>query len=522
MAKVVFTEQDRLQIEAHGLRVEDVEAQLARFRQGFPPPRLVRPCTVGDGILRLSPEDHSELIALYDRAAREGRALKFTPASGAATRMFRSLMLALQEYPRLFVEKKWEDPADEQAVRDAERLLNNLERFAFCSDLAAVLARAGLELKQLKQKGELEPILRFLLTDQGLDYARLPKALIKFHTYPEGARTPLEEHLVEGLGFLPDAHHRARFHFTVPQAYREAFDRFVESVRSRYENQHFQMEISYSVQSPSTDIIAVDFNNRPVRDLEGRLVFRPGGHGALLQNLNALRADLVFVKNIDNVVPDRLKPEVVLYKELLGGYLVKIQVQVFQLLEALDEGPDRPEVVHRALAFIHDVLKLPLPAGVTHGSLAEKHRFARDQLNRPIRVCGMVPNAGEPGGGPFWVQEKDGSLSRQIVEQAQVDLNDPRQKQIWEQATHFNPTDMVLGVCNYRGEPFDLMQFRDPETGFITVKSFLGKAIKAMEWPGLWNGSMARWISLFVEVPLKTFNPVKTVFDLLRPEHQPA
>ncbi|RMG64767.1 MAG: DUF4301 family protein, partial [Calditrichaeota bacterium] len=446
MGKTIFSEQDREQIQEHGLRVEDVEAQLALFRKGFPPPRLVRPCTPGDGILRLSEQEHSELMALYEGAAREGRAMKFTPASGAATRMFRSLVRALQEFPRLFVEEKPLDSADHQAVEDVQRLLDNLERFAFYEDLSRMLARDGLDLRQLKQQGQVEPILRYLLTDQGLGYAHLPKALIKFHAYPEGARTALEEHLVEGLGFLPDAHQVARFHFTVPASHREEITRFVEAVRPRYENQRYRIQVAYSVQSPATDVIAVDFNNQPVRDAGGRLVFRPGGHGALLQNLNALQGDLVFVKNIDNVVPDRLKPEVILYKKLLGGYLVKIQGQVFDLLNQLENGPERPAVVHRALEFVEEVLQLPLPPALAGMSLQEKHRYLWQLLNRPIRVCGMVPNAGEPGGGPFWVQEQDGTLSRQIVEQAQVNLNDPGQKQIWQSSTHFNPTDMVLGV----------------------------------------------------------------------------
>lgn len=297
--------------------------------------------------------------------------------------------------------------------------------------------------------------------------------------------------------------------------------RHLEEVRPLYEDRTTRYEITFSEQSPATDTIAVDVNNRPFRDRDGRLLFRPGGHGALLRNLNDLRGDMVFLKNVDNVVPDRLKDDAIRYKKALGGYLAELQALLFGYLRRLDGGERDAGLLDEAMEFLRQKFPSAAPVSSHPRSQEEKAGFLVTRLNRPLRVCGMVRNEGEPGGGPFWVRQDDGTLSPQIVESSQVDMKSREQRAIWEASTHFNPVDLVCGVRNYRGEPFDLMSYTDPDTGFISVKSKDGRELKALELPGLWNGAMARWNTVFVEVPSSTFNPVKTVLDLLRPAHQP-
>ena len=497
-------------ITAHGHTPDTVLAQIEIFKKGLPWTTLHRPCTVGDGITVLQQSDMEALEALYTPAVSAGRVIKFVPASGAATRMFQALIAVYEQ----------QEPGDNKKHQDFRQFIKSIKRFAFYDDLQALIGKHGYTIETLINRGQYTELLGYLLTPTGLDYANLPKALLQFHRYTDHCRTPLEEHLVEAAAYTQDCHQVARVHMTVTPAHAEAVQAHIEATRSRYERAEARYEITLSIQSPATDTIAVDLDNNPFRDEQGHILFRPGGHGALLANLHALEADIVFIKNIDNVVPDHLKETTYRYKRALGGYLAALQRQVFSYLEQLAAGEADDALLGEIWTFARQQLAIILPVGVQHKPQHEQVRFLLDRLHRPLRVCGMVRNAGEPGGGPFWVQHADGSLSLQIVESSQVDAASPEQRAIFATSTHFNPVDLVCGVRDYHGRPFDLTRFADPDTGFISHKTYAGRALKALELPGLWNGAMAHWNTVFVEVPLSTFSPVKTVLDLLRPEHQ--
>jgi hypothetical protein len=507
-----WSAEDRKQIAAHGLNVEEVERQLAIFRRGVPPVRLNRACRVGDGIVELPEAVHPPLLAAHEEARRELRLMKFTPASGAASRMFR----------------EWYRCLDAEGFTDREAraaFAGDLRRYAFFPDLRERITAAGGDLETLLRNREDAAILRFILTKDGLDYGSLPKALLKFHTCPGGNRTALEEHLVEAAEYARDAGDVSRIHFTVSREHESAVRSHLSRVLSGYESRlGTRFAIGLSTQDPETDTIAVDPDHRPFRTEEGRLVFRPGGHGALLANLDTLDADLIFLKNIDNIVPDHLKAETLLWKRLLAGYLIRLQQEIFACLRRIEEERDAEGDLEGIVDFCVRRVNVVLPTHFRGGSLSEKRSFLFGRLNRPLRVCGMVKNEGEPGGGPFWVDDPDGQgvTSLQIVEEPQIDRNDPEQRTVWSSATHFNPVDLVCGVRDFRGRKFALPEFVDPATAVITRKSEKGRELLALERPGLWNGSMAFWNTVFVEVPITTFNPVKTVADLLRPQHMPG
>jgi hypothetical protein len=522
MAHISFSDADLRQIEARGMTPQQVISQLESFRTGFPYARLIRPCTVGDGIEVLKEADLARLKETFSAAALASRVMKFVPASGAATRMFKSL-IAFHDRTNQMDENETRTAGEKEDPDHASyvEFIKGIEKFAFYEDLKSAMLRDGLDTEELLSKGEYRPILEYVLSSKGLDLANIPKGLIKFHRYPETSRTAFEEQLVEATGYTTDKNGLARVHFTVSPEH-EAFIRaYLRRIIERYEKSGVKFEVTFSVQKPSTDTVAADLDNRPFRGRDGRLLFRPGGHGALLENLNALRGDLVFIKNIDNVVPDRLKPETIIYKKALGGYLIGLQKEIFECLERFSKRDLGDGYIEAMFAFIRESLCIYPPEGVEEGSKKEKIDYLVSRLNRPLRVCGMVKNEGEPGGGPFWVEHADKSNSVQIVESSQVDMESAEQRSIWNASTHFNPVDLVCGVRDYKGEPFDLTKFVDPDTGFISVKSKEGKELKALELPGLWNGSMAHWNTLFVQVPIITFNPVKTVLDLLRKEHQP-
>lgn len=521
----LFTPEDLETIKTHGLTVEVVLAQIEIFKKGTPYVRLNRACIIGDGIIRLPAAEHRRLMETFAAAQAAGRVMKFVPASGAASRMFKMLqsVLNLADPPSwaVVVEKAQQNDATFKPVKD---FIDNLPRFAFYEDLRSVFAQRGESLENAIRSGEYRKILTALLLPEGLNYGNLPKGLIKFHRYQDGSRTPFEEHLAEAVAYTRDARGCARIHFTVPTEpeLQNAVRLHLDTVRGRYETDGTHFEITFSIQKPSTDTVAVDLNNRPFRDADGRIVFRPGGHGALLENLNDLQGDIVFIKNIDNVVPDRLKADTIRYKKILGGYLVLLQQRVFRYLEMLSRGRLSGEALAEIFHFIEQAFCTPAPPAIRTGTRREQTAFLRTRLNRPLRVCGMVKNQDEPGGGPFWVEDRQGNIIQQVVETAQINPADPAQQAILTAATHFSPTDFVCAVRDFQGEPFDLLRFRDPDSGFITRKSQNGRDLKALELPGLWNGGMAYWNSVFVEVPVTTFNPVKTVFALLRPEHQPV
>lgn len=506
-----LTERDIEEINRRGISREEIIRQINILKKGAPHAELVRPCTVGDGIVRIPEPQHRGLFQKFENASLDGKAMKFVPASGAATRMFKLLYSIFNNYDGI--------KPDTEEAKALDTLKNELPRFPFYSLLKEKIQSQGMDINDLISKGEIKLLIDFIINEKGLNFGSIPKGLIPFHRYEDEIRTPFEEHMIEGIHYLKGRDGLVRIHFTVSPEYEEKVKEHTMSALERFKFDDVNFEIGISLQSPSTDTIALDSEQKPFRLNDGSLLFRPGGHGALLGNLNSLEGDIVFIKNIDNVVPDRLKPEVIYYEKLIGGYLLYIQDKVFSELEKIVLS-DSPSVISQGLKFIQEELFIIPPDEILAGEDGIKRSFLIKKLNRPIRVCAMVKNEGEPGGGPFWVRGKDGGISMQIVESAQVDMSSSLQKKIWESSTHFNPVDMVCAIKDRDGKKFDLMKYRDNEAVFISQKSKEGRDLKALEHPGLWNGSMADWITLFVEVPSITFNPVKTVFDLLRPAHQ--
>lgn len=476
----MLTDKEIEALKKQGKNIEEVKSQIEQFKSGFPPIDLHRQATVGDGILTFSQKEKEELILLFEEKRSNHQLLKFVPASGAATRMFKDL---------------YESLTSDNSNSATEEFLRSIDKFAFGDKL----------------QGESEP-LSFVLEEEGLNYANKPKGLIPFHKYKEQSRTPFQEHLKEGelYGMGND---KISIHFTVSENHlQEVKEHISNSVASK----ESKFNITYSIQNKDTDTIAVDLDNKPFFD-GTEILFRPAGHGALIDNLNKLDADIVFIKNIDNVLPDRLKKETVDYKKAIGGKLIQLKDQIHDNLEKLSQKPSA-QLIQEIEDFIRETWSVKLLSD----ELNEQQKCEKliTFLNRPIRVCGMVKNEGEPGGGPFWVTSSNGVEELQIVEKSQIDLEDNQQRQILNNSTHFNPVDLVCYLTDYKGQKFDLKKYTDPNTGFISLKSKNGKDLKAMELPGLWNGAMADWITLFVEVPLATFNPVKTVNDLLKAEHQ--
>lgn len=511
----MFSPKDLEQLEKHGVSVKDAQDQLAKFQNGFPFLNIVKSATGGDGIIRLECSEVDDLVELFK--GYEGSRFKFVPASGAATRMFKHLYEFLDDYPT-----KGEECFNDKSFNSIWYFFENIKKFAFFKTLEKELENNRYNFDELVEHNDFSSILKALLQPYALNYGNLPKGLIKFHSYPDGARTAFEEHLVEGAQYTRMANNETKIHFTVSPEHKTGFQSLQSRVQKSYEESFgVKFFIEYSEQKPSTDTLAADENNQPFRDSNGVLVFRPGGHGALLENLNDINADLVFIKNIDNVVPDHLKPQTVLYKKALAGLLVSYQSLIFDYLNQLQEDDSISiELLHEILEFTINELCVFPPKSLNLNDPKALYEYLIGKLNRPIRVCGMVKNEGEPGGGPFWATNPDGSVSLQIVESSQIDLNDPAKKEIYSSSTHFNPVDLVCGITDVDGNKFDLLNFRDPNTGFISLKSKDGRQLKAQELPGLWNGAMSDWNTIFVEVPLITFNPVKTVNDLLRDQHQ--
>lgn len=503
----MFSQKDLAQIQQHGLTPEEINSQIASFKTGFPFLKVLRPATPNNGIKQIDEPELSSFIAYFSENKKGKKLLKFVPASGAATRMFKSLF-------------EYVGSADESKIpSDVDQFISNIQDFAFYSDLKDVAKSKDLDVEQLINEKKYKAIINLLLDKEGLNYGSMPKGLLKFHSYNNGVRTPVEEHLVEGISYALSDAKEVHVHFTVSPEHLEGFNQVVNGIIDTYEGQNnCKFYISYSVQKSSTDTIAVDINNNPFRESDESLVFRPGGHGALLENLNDLDADVIFIKNIDNVAPDRLKETTYIYKKVLAGILLQKQDQVFEYIKLLSNGNDVN--LAEVKTFIESNLGYLFPQSFNgFGIAAQKEAMVRI-LKRPIRVCGMVKNQGEPGGGPFWVEAGDGSASLQILESSQFNFNDERQKDIFKQSTHFNPVDLVISAKDYKGKKMNLLQFRDPATGFISIKSKDGRDLKALELPGLWNGAMAYWNTVFVEVPLATFSPVKTVNDLIREEHK--
>jgi hypothetical protein len=517
----MFTKEDLQQIKGKGIELKTIEKQIENFKKGFPFVQLLAPATVENGISRLTRAELKSLSSLYAGVSPDYRLLKFVPASGAASRMFKDLsafyeLLSRDETIKLKIQKsKFKIP--EEVIF----FLDNISKFPFYKHLKNVLAKNSLDLDKCILEKDFKTILHYLLTDDGLRLSRLPKAMLHFHSYGEHTRKAFEEHLIEGAFYCRDKDGRVSIHFTLPDDMYDSFISEADAHKKYYEKEYdVKYDLSFSVQKPTTDIIAVDLANNPYRDSSGSLVFRPGGHGALIENLNDCNADIVFIKNIDNIVPDRLMQQTVLYKKALGGMLIHLQQKLAQYLEMLESNSLNEITIRDIEEFATAELNLRIEGDYKKYTRINKINYLYFLLNRPLRICGMVRNTGEQGGGPFWIREASGSESLQIVESSQVNFDDKEQYRIFRHSTHFNPVDLVCFVRDYKGNKFDLTEYIDESTGFISLKSKDGRDLKAQELPGLWNGAMADWITLFVEVPLITFSPVKTVNDLLRPEHQ--
>lgn len=506
----MITENEKKQLEQKGISEEQLRGQLECFAKGFPYLELHAAASTGKGIFAPSEEEVQTYLRSWDGYTEEAhKVVKFVPASGAASRMFKDIFAFL-------------DAGHDRPASDFEKtFFARLHDAAFFDDLNAACERLhGKGIDALLADGRYKDVAAAMLAPEGLNYGSLPKGLLKFHRYADGARTPLEEHLAEGALYAKNKDNDVYVHFTVSPEHRSLFETLVEEKAAKYgEELHAGYHVSFSEQKPSTDTVAVNPDNTPFRLQDGSLLFRPGGHGALIENLNDIDADVVFIKNIDNVVPDRLKDDTVKYKKLIAGVLVSLQRQIFEYLRKLDSGSYNMEDLIGMLQFVQKKLCCKNP-GTKLLEDTEMAIYLRKKLNRPIRVCGMVRNVGEPGGGPFLAYNADGTISPQILESSQIDMNDVTKKNMFEQGTHFNPVDLVCGIRDYKGNKFHLPDYVDRQTGFISHKSKDGKELKALELPGLWNGAMSDWNTVFVEVPLSTFNPVKTVNDLYREQHQ--
>jgi hypothetical protein len=511
----MFTPKDYDQLKDLGITEEIAEQQIENFKKRFPYLDIIKPAVVGDGIIRLECSEVDDLVDLFK--SYEGSIKKFVPASGAATRMFKHLYEFIEEY-----QKKQDECFDDKGFNSIWNFFENIKKFPFYYDLRKELEKNLYSLDDLIREKDFSTILKALLEPYALNYGNLPKGLIKFHTYPDGTRTAFEEQLVEGAQYCRMPNNTVYIHFTVSPEHKKGFEMLSKACIKLYEEAHgVKFIIEYSEQKKSTDTIAVDSDNNPFRDTNGNLILRPGGHGALIENLNDLEGEIIFIKNIDNVVPDSLKPQTVLYKKALAGLLISYQSLIFDYLNQLQENENLPlDFLNEILDFTIEELCITPPMKLDREDSNSLRSYLLNKLNRPIRVCGMVKNVGEPGGGPFWAKNPDGSISLQIVESSQIDLENTEKKAIFDSSTHFNPVDLICGITDVEGEKFDLLKFRDSETGFISIKSKDGKKLKAQELPGLWNGAMSDWNTIFVEVPLITFNPVKTVNDLLRDQHQ--
>ena len=492
-----------------GISHQQIEDQLRSFVTGFPYLEIRSAATIGDGIIFLSDEDQKTFLDEWEKYLRtDASVLKFVPASGAASRMFKDLFEFLEG-------------TDEEPTKIFEnKFFEEIEKFAFYDDLNKVcISNSGKSIPELILAKQHKNIVSNLLSVNGLNYGALPKGLLKFHSYPHEKRTPMQEHLVEGALYAASISNEVNIHFTVSKEHRALFEKHLnESLTSYEEKFKVKYNVGFSEQKPSTDTIAANAENMPFRD-EGKLVFRPGGHGALIENLNDLNADVIFIKNIDNVVPDSIKGQTVKYKKLIAGILVHIQQQTFAFLKELENE----NISDAKLSVIAQFCEKKLNNQNVNLKLLsgnELRNYLYNKLNRPIRVCGMVKNVGEPGGGPLLTVNPDGTVSPQILESSQINQNNAADKEKMMNSTHFNPVDLVCGVKDFMGKKFNLLQFVDKNTGFISLKSKNGKDLKALELPGLWNGAMSDWNTILVEVPIETFNPVKTVNDLLRKEHQ--
>lgn len=504
----MFSQKDLQQIRSKGISIDDINQQIKHFQQGFPPADITMAASPGKGIMLLNEGDQQHYKEVFLDNAPDFRIIRMVPSSGAASRMFKSLFSAREELTGNSIEEQQEWISDK---KDIKGFFKKLESYPFYEDLS------------FKEGDEPVRILDQLLGSDGLNYGSKPKGLLKFHKYSESdRRTAFEEHLREAVKYCESRDGMVRMHLTVSPENLDGFQTEAARIIPGIEKDRgVNIDLSFSFQKPETDTIAVDQENVPFRNPDGTLLFRPGGHGALIRNLDALDGDLVFVSNVDNVAPDRMKNLRVEQKQVLGGVLLEIRSKIFYYLQQLD-AYEKPELTRldSIVSYLHERLGIAIPEMLESWDVSDLKKWLVSTMNRPIRVCGMVRNEGEPGGGPFYVRSESGEVSLQIVESSQIDMEDPEKVKIVQGSTHFNPVDLVCSLRDYRGDKFNLSRFVDHNTGFISEKSLGGKSLKALELPGLWNGSMAGWLTLFVDVPMETFTPVKTVFDMARKDHR--
>lgn len=505
----MLSQQDLKQIAQKGITEEQIKIQLEEFKTGFPFLKIEAAAGIGQGIIRLDEDARNSYVNDWNAYKKEGhKIVKFVPASGAASRMFKDMFAFLDA------------PYDVPTTPFEKQYFDNIEKFAFYDALnAKCVENCGKDIKTLIGENNYKAVVANMLKKEGLNYGQLPKGMLLFHRYEDGSRTPMEEHLVEGALYAA-SNGEANVHFTVSHEHIEFFENKVkEKVDGFAKKYDINYNISFSEQKPSTDTVAANPDNTLFRNEDGSMLFRPGGHGALIQNLNDIDADVIFIKNIDNVVPDRIKADTVEYKQVIAGVLIDLQKKAFEYLEVLESGVYNHRKLEEIIRFVQQDLCCR-KADIKDLEDAELVIYLRNKLNRPMRVCGVVKNVGEPGGGPFLTYNQDGTVSLQILESSQIDKSNKEYMKMFTEGTHFNPVDLVCAVKDYKGQPFDLPKYVDKTTGFISSKSKNGKELKALELPGLWNGAMSDWNTVFVEVPLSTFNPVKTVNDLLREQHQ--
>ena len=508
----MFSNLDLKRIQQHGISQEAALKQQNFVNQDKININIIRPAVVADGIFIFDRDTIEAILSNYSERIADKKIVKFVPASGAATRMFKDLFVVMESLSK---NKKIDNFEDSVST-----FFENLPKFAFFESLKESLKKDGLDIEKLLSEKKYLPILQHLLTEKGLDYGKYPKGLLPFHRYGKGVRTAFEEHLVETAYYAAENDDIARLHFTVSAEHLEAFKNHCQQVVSAYEKQfEVKYEVDFSTQNPSTDTLAFTADNQPFRDGDKKLVFRPGGHGSLIENLNNIDADIVVIKNIDNVTLDIFKYDTTIFKKLLICFLRCLEKRVFEYLDMFDAGACSQEDIAKVEVFFKKILFINLDKAYQRKSLSAKQKYLYRFLNRPMRVCGMVYREDEPGGGPFWVKDSKGEVSLQIVETSEMNLSDPKQKKILERSLFFNPVDAACFIKNHRGEPFNLPDYVDHSRYFVSEKSHEGKVLKAIENPGLWNGAMSDWITVFIAVPSSTFTPVKTVNDLLRDEH---
>lgn len=472
---------------------------------------IKQPATIGNGIYQIPRDDFNKYLELHKEAVNNHRLLKFVPASGLATRMFQSLHSVLSDSSKLNILIN-DFPTEDIDIIKTKDFFRSIKKFPFYYELKNILEINSLDIKTLLEDKYYSLILEYLLTEKGLNYSNIPKAVLPFHINNDNVFTPIDEHLTELIEYSASYDKKCKIHLTVNEDY---FNYFENKIKHSIQNYpEYKIDVSLSIQNPSFNTISIDENNLPVIENNGELFLRQGGHGALINNLNDLNADIIFIKNVDNVVPKQILSDTLLYKKLLCGFLVNIQIKIFYILQKIDDKTITKSKLDIQVNELRDFIYLPEKS---FQSFDEELNYYFNILNRPLRVCGMVKNESEPGGGPFWVLDENNYQSLQIVEENQIEIN---KKSIFMNSTHFNPVDLVCGIKDYKGNNFNLINYVNHSTSLVSKKSKNGKIIKVLELPGLWNGSMFYWNTVFVEVPISTFNPVKTVFDLLRPSHR--